>query len=86
MNRRDELSRQKLLDEKKANIGGRLRGVCADLPSREFDALVERMALVDIKYAKRRIEDDLPADAAPQSTPSPADPYEEERDAESRPP
>jgi len=34
-------------------LSERLRQVCAGIPAAEFDALVRRMAAIELKYAKR---------------------------------
>lgn len=53
MERRSEPVRADHLVRAKASIASRLARVCSDLPKEEFDALVERIALVEIKYAMR---------------------------------
>jgi hypothetical protein len=57
INRRDEDRRARLLAERKAKIAVRLIRVCDDLAPREFDALIERMAVIEIKYSVRRTDD-----------------------------
>jgi hypothetical protein len=57
-NRRDDARRLKVLAAKKANIASRLKRVCAYMDPEEFDGLVERMAILDLKYSVRR-DDDL---------------------------
>lgn len=52
--RRVEPTRSALLSRTRSSIARRLRAVCGDLDSREFDELVERMATLEIKYAQRR--------------------------------
>ena len=37
----------------KAAIAARLEGVCCHFPQEEFDALVERLAVLEIKYTQR---------------------------------
>ena len=49
------------LESLKADIASRLRAVCAHLSDREFAELVEQIALVERKYA-RRAETDSPAE------------------------
>lgn len=37
----------------KADLGLRLRGVCSHFPDSEFDALIDQIARVEMKYALR---------------------------------
>lgn len=53
--RRDHEGRRQRFDRMKADIARRLRPVCARMPEPEFDALVERIAAINIKYDARRI-------------------------------
>lgn len=53
MERRSEPVRADHLVRAKASIARRLAHVCSELPAQEFDALVERIALVEIKYTMR---------------------------------
>ena len=64
MNRRDEDRRIRLLASRKAVIAARICAVCTDLSPADFDKLVERMALVEIKYSLRRNEDFFRAETA----------------------
>ena len=41
-------------------IAQRIRRACAHMDSWEFDALVERMANIEIKYSMRRLEIVMP--------------------------
>jgi geranylgeranyl pyrophosphate synthase len=54
--RRDLLRREQRLEEAKVRIAARLRRVCADLSEGEFDALMSRMAEIELRYAMRPIE------------------------------
>ena len=54
--RRIEPLRSDRVQEAKAELAARLRGVCANLSAEDFDALLERMVLIDIKYAQRAAE------------------------------
>jgi len=56
-----ETIRKERLERAMAEISERLRPVCADLTTDEFAKLVERMAIIEIKYSQRRTLDDLPA-------------------------
>jgi len=49
--------RQGLLDRVKAKIADRIQRACAHLSPADFDALVTRMAHVEIKYSTRRTAD-----------------------------
>lgn len=53
MDRRVEPVRSAQLERAKASIAGRLKHVCVDMSEAAFDALVERIALVKIKYTMR---------------------------------
>ena len=64
MERRSDPVRADHLARAKASIAGRLARVCSDLPEQEFDALVEKIALVEIRYAMRA--DDLTRLRSPQ--------------------
>ena len=64
MDRRAEPVRAAQLDRAKASIAERLKRVCAHMSAAEFDALVERIALVEIRYAMRA--DDLTRLRSPQ--------------------
>jgi hypothetical protein len=57
-NRRDETRRLRVLATKKASIASRLKRVCKHMDQAEFDQLVERIAVLDLKYSVRR-DDDL---------------------------
>ena len=54
--RRIEPLRSDRVHAAKVELAGRLRGVCAHLDAAEFDALLERMVLIDIKYSQRAAE------------------------------
>jgi hypothetical protein len=54
--RRVEPLRTERVAMAKAALAGRLRRVCSHLSASEFDALLERMVLLDIKYAQRANE------------------------------
>lgn len=45
--------RSERLERVKKNIARRIRGVCSHLDEAEFDALVTRMATIEIKYSQR---------------------------------
>ena len=53
MERRIANVRTERLDRTKEAIAQRLRHVCAQLSEDEFDQLVEKIALVEIKYSLR---------------------------------
>ena len=53
MERRIVPLRTERIERAKASIAPRLRAVCPHLSEAEFEALVERMAVVQIKYALR---------------------------------
>lgn len=57
MNRRNESARKALFERTKARIATRVRVVCREMPAEEFDALINRMATVEIKYAIRQTAD-----------------------------
>jgi len=59
MDRRQEPARSELLSAVKKRLADRLRDVCAGMPAVEFDALVARMADIEIKYARRRADDQI---------------------------
>ena len=54
MERRALKKRSELFERTKAEIAKRLRPVCASSPDEEFQALIERIATVNIKYSQRR--------------------------------
>jgi hypothetical protein len=54
MDRRAEPLRTDRFERKKKDVSLRLRAVCKNMSPEEFDALVERIVLVDMKYATRR--------------------------------
>lgn len=56
MQRRLETVRARTLQETKERIAMRIARVCGHLDPAELDALVERMAIIDIKYTMRRTE------------------------------
>ena len=56
MDRRTEPARSALFVKTKLAIARRLDRSCRHLDPREFEALVDRMALVEIKYSVRRGE------------------------------
>jgi hypothetical protein len=56
MDRRTEPTRNALFLKTKLAIARRLDRSCRHLDAREFDALVDRMALLEIKYSMRRGE------------------------------
>jgi hypothetical protein len=53
--RRGELERNVALDATKREIASRIRRVCQGFCEEEFDALVHRMAEIDVRY---RLRDD----------------------------
>jgi len=55
MKRRGDLERSIALDAAKRDIALRIRRVCEEFTAAEFEALVERMATIDVKY---RLRDD----------------------------
>ena len=55
--RRVEVVRRELLDRVKAKIADAIRTTCAHMSPEDFDALVTRMAQVEIKYNTRRTSD-----------------------------
>ena len=57
LERRLEPVRRDLLDRVKARVADRIRSVCGQLSDAEFDALVTRIAEIEIKYSTRRTED-----------------------------
>ena len=57
MDRRNHPARIAVFERTKRRIASRLRVVCAEMPSEEFEALVSRMATVEIKYALRKTAD-----------------------------
>jgi hypothetical protein len=54
--RRLEPLRSERVRVAKVELAGRLRGVCAHLTAADFDALLERMVTLEIKYAQRAHE------------------------------
>ena len=68
--RRLEEPRQDRLQRTKAEIAARLRRVCEELSPDDFDALVERMASIEIKYTMRRSDDLFPDRGRPPAPPS----------------
>ena len=52
--RRTEPSRSEILDREKRAIAQRLACVCQTLPTDEFEALITRIAEIEIKYRLRR--------------------------------
>lgn len=59
----DETNRE--VELLKADLALRLRSVCAHFPNSEFDALIDQIARVEVKYALR---------APPASEPGPQSP------------
>lgn len=57
MDRRNQSARTALFQRTKRRIALRVRAVCGGMPAEEFDALVSRMATVEIKYAMRKTAD-----------------------------
>jgi hypothetical protein len=47
------VSRHNAIDDLKADISLRLRPVCSHFPEAEFDALVDRIAGIEYKYAQK---------------------------------
>ena len=74
--RRIEIVRRELLDRVKAKIADTIRNACAHMSPEDFDALVTRMAQVEIKYSTRRTSDlfegvsDQDQDVSPSDDPS----------------
>lgn len=70
--RRRHEDRQARLDWTKAEVAERIARVCAEMTPQEFDALVTRMANIEIKYAFRRFHDlvtpRIPGDENPSRT------------------
>lgn len=62
MRRRGELEQSIALDVAKRDIARRIRCVCEHFPNDEFEALVDRMAAIDVKY--RLMDDWTLADSA----------------------
>ena len=48
-----DVSDPERLEQLRANIAERLRGVCAHMPVQEFDALVLRIASVTLRYEQK---------------------------------
>jgi hypothetical protein len=48
---------QTTLQRIKGDVAARLRSVCAGMSDGEFDQLVERIAVIQVKYNVRRSED-----------------------------
>jgi hypothetical protein len=65
--RRREPTRTEIIDREKEAIAERLIRVCHELPRHEFEALVARMAEIEIKYRLRRAmhHPSLTEDSAP---------------------
>jgi hypothetical protein len=53
VDRRVEPARTERVQRMKAAIAARLEGVCCNFPREEFDAMVERLAVLEIKYTQR---------------------------------
>lgn len=53
-NRRLEPARTEIVERTRAEVARRIKRVCAHLDEEEFNALVARMADIEIKYAMRR--------------------------------
>jgi hypothetical protein len=51
--RRVEPARTERVERMKGEIRERLEGLCCQFPSDELDALIERMAVLEIKYTQR---------------------------------
>jgi hypothetical protein len=51
--RRVEPARTERVERMKEEIRDRLKGLCCHFPQAELDALVERMAILEIKYTQR---------------------------------
>ena len=56
MERRVEPVRSQSFERIRAAVAARLRPVCQCFPEQEFERLVDRIALVEIKYALRQAE------------------------------
>lgn len=54
MERRALQRRRELFERTKSEIAKRLRSACAGLRDEDFEALVARIATVNIKYSQRR--------------------------------
>jgi hypothetical protein len=72
--------RRELLDRVKAKIADTIRNACAHMSPEDLDALVTRMAQIEIKYNTRRTNDLFegvsardqgPADVTPSDVSSP---------------
>lgn len=57
LERRSEGARRQTLERVKKAVAGRILRVCSHLDPAEFDALVTRIALVEIKYGLRAAND-----------------------------
>jgi len=53
MDRRVEPARSDNFARVSSSIAERIRGVCADWPEPEFEALVQHMAAIEVKFALR---------------------------------
>ena len=53
LERRVEPARTERVEQMKTAIRERLEGLCCDFPREEFDRLIERMVLLEIKYTQR---------------------------------
>ena len=60
MNRRHEETRRLIFDKTRKRLAERLQRVCGDLPSTEFEQLLDRMATIEIKYSLRRRNEYFP--------------------------
>ena len=60
MNRRHEETRRLIFDNTRRRLEDRLKRVCGDLSSAEFDRLLDRMTTIEIKYSVRRRANHFP--------------------------
>ena len=73
MDRRVEPARSDNFARVSSSIAERIRGVCADWPVPEFEALVEHMAAIEVKFALRGDLQFLSLDAPTENDWSPWD-------------
>lgn len=67
-NRRQEVIRLDLLERTKQSVASRIARVCEHFPPDAFEALVTRIAEIEIKYSMRERTDLLPARRAQLGT------------------
>ena len=69
MDRRRKENPADVLGNLRRRLSDRLRPVCGDIPSAEFDALVVQMADIEVKYAKREEQEIMSVFEGGQSEP-----------------